>query len=153
MKVAVPCDTPFGLNAQRSGHFGHCAFFTVATIEGNEVTDVQVVPNVDHDEVGCGGVIDFALSLGIDAIIAAGMGVPPPADNVLLRPGQAVLQPGQRLGLRRGIDTGHRLLVHVMHVAPAVNQPRADEQLPHRIPQVRQLQGTQQPGLVLCHGR
>ena len=77
MKVAVPCDTPFGLNAQRSGHFGHCAFFTVATIEGNEVTDVQVVPNVDHDEVGCGGVIDFALSLGIDAIIAAGMGVPP----------------------------------------------------------------------------
>ena len=77
MKVAIPCDTPFGLNAQRSGHFGHCAFFTVATVEGNEITDVQVVSNVNHDEVGCGGVIDFALSLGIDAIIAAGMGVPP----------------------------------------------------------------------------
>ena len=77
MKVAIPCDTPFGLNAQRSGHFGHSAFFTIATVENGEVTDVQVVQNVDHDAVGCGGVIDFALSLGIDAIIAAGMGVPP----------------------------------------------------------------------------
>ncbi len=77
MKVAVPCDTPFGLNAQRSGHFGHSAYFTIATIENDEVTKVEVVPNVDHDTVGCGGVIDFALSLGIDAIVAAGMGVPP----------------------------------------------------------------------------
>ena len=77
MRVAVPCDTPFGLNAQRSGHFGHSAFFTIATIENDEITNVEVVPNVDHDTYGCGGVIDYALSLGIDAIVAAGMGVPP----------------------------------------------------------------------------
>ena len=77
MKIAVPCDTPFGLNAQRSGHFGHCAFFTIATVENDQITNVEVVPNVDHDTYGCGGVIDYAMSLGIDASVAAGMGVPP----------------------------------------------------------------------------
>ena len=77
MKLAVPSDTPFGLMAQRSGHFGHCAYFTICTIENGEIVNTEVVPNVDHDAVGCGGVIDFALSLGLDAILAAGMGMPP----------------------------------------------------------------------------
>ena len=60
MKLAVPCDTPLGLMGQRSGHFGHCAFFAVCTIEDGEIKNVETVQNVDHDAVGCGGVIDFA---------------------------------------------------------------------------------------------
>ena len=31
----------------------------------------------DHDAVGCGGVIEYAMSLGIDAMLAVGMGLPP----------------------------------------------------------------------------
>ena len=77
MKLAVPCDTPLGLMGQRSGHFGHCAFFTVCTIEDGEIKNVETVQNVDHDAVGCGGVIDFALSQNWDAILASGMGMPP----------------------------------------------------------------------------
>lgn len=77
MKIVVPSETDAGLASVRSGHFGHAAYFTVVTVEDGEVVDAQSVKNVDHDEVGCGGVIDFCLSLGVDAILVVGMGRPP----------------------------------------------------------------------------
>jgi len=77
MKLAVPSETALGLASPRSGHFGHCAYFTLLEIEDGEIKSVEVVKNVDHDEVGCGGVIRYAIDLGIDAILAAGMGYPP----------------------------------------------------------------------------
>ena len=77
MKLAVPSETDAGLAAVRSGHFGHCEYFTMVQIEDGEVKDVSAVKNVDHDQYGCGGVIQFAIDQGIDAILAAGMGVPP----------------------------------------------------------------------------
>ena len=78
MKVAIPSETGEGLTSIRSGHFGHTPWFTLVTIEDGQVTGVESVKNVDHDEVGCGGVIEFAHNLGIDAMICAGMGQPPP---------------------------------------------------------------------------
>lgn len=78
MKIAIPSETNAGMDGMRSGHFGHAPYFTVVTFdEAMNVTDVEVVKNVDHDEVGCGGVIDFAIGLGWDGILAAGMGMPP----------------------------------------------------------------------------
>ena len=77
MRVAVPSDTVQGLEGTRSGHFGHSPYFTIATIEDGKVEKVEVFKNVDHDEHGCGGVIQYALSLGIDAIVVLGMGQPP----------------------------------------------------------------------------
>lgn len=77
MRIAVPSESADGLTSMRSGHFGHCAYFTVVEIEGDQVVSVDSVKNVDHDEVGCGGVIEFAQGLGVDAILAAGMGQPP----------------------------------------------------------------------------
>jgi predicted Fe-Mo cluster-binding NifX family protein len=77
MLVAIPAETPDGLAATRSGHFGHAPWFTLVTIEGDKCTKVEALKNVDHDVAGCGGVIDFAISQGIDAIIVVGMGVPP----------------------------------------------------------------------------
>lgn len=77
MRVAVPSDTDQGLESTRSGHFGHSPYFTIATIEDGEIKGVEVFKNVDHDEHGCGGVIQYALSLGIDAIVVRGMGQPP----------------------------------------------------------------------------
>lgn len=77
MKVAIPSETGEGLTSIRSGHFGHTPWFTLVTIEDGQVTGVKSVKNVDHDEVGCGGVIEFAHNLGIDAMICAGMGQPP----------------------------------------------------------------------------
>jgi len=78
MKLAVPSESDQGLESQRSGHFGHCAYFTVVTFDDElKVESVESVKNVDHDEHGCGGVIDYVIGLGVDGILAAGMGMPP----------------------------------------------------------------------------
>lgn len=78
MRVVVPCETNEGLTSMRSGHFGHAPWLTVADFDevGNLVT-VEAVKNADHDVAGCGGVIQHVMELGADAIIAAGMGMPP----------------------------------------------------------------------------
>lgn len=77
MKIAVPSESADGLAAVRSGHFGHAPYFTVATIEDGKIADVESVKNVDHDAEGCGGVIDYVISLGVDGILTVGMGRPP----------------------------------------------------------------------------
>lgn len=77
MRIAIPSDGDQGLESIRSGHFGHAAYFTIVTIEDDKVTNVESVKNVDHDEFGCGGVIEYALGLNLDGLIAAGMGRPP----------------------------------------------------------------------------
>ncbi len=77
MRIAVPTEYETGLESLRSGHFGHAPYFTIATIEDDAVKSVEVIRNVDHDAVGCGGVIDFAMSQNIDGIIVVGMGMPP----------------------------------------------------------------------------
>lgn len=77
MKLAIPSMTDQALESSRSGHFGHSPFFTIVSIEDGKVAQVEVVKNVDHGTAGCGGVIDYVLSLGIDAILAVGMGMPP----------------------------------------------------------------------------
>ena len=77
MRVIVPSETPEGLASMRSGHFGHTPWFTIVTIEEGKCTKVEALQNVDHDAVGCGGVIDFVIAQDVDAIIVVGMGVPP----------------------------------------------------------------------------
>ena len=77
MKLAVPSETDAGLESIRSGHFGHAPYFTVVEIEDGKVVSASSVKNADHDAVGCGGVIEYAMSLGIDAMLAVGMGLPP----------------------------------------------------------------------------
>lgn len=78
MKIAIPSDSGDGLAAMRSGHFGHAAYMTVVEYDENmNITSVEAVKNVDHDEMGCGGVIQHVLNLGVDGILAAGMGRPP----------------------------------------------------------------------------
>lgn len=77
MKLAVPSETDAGLASHRSGHFGHAPYFTIVTIEDGSITAVESIKSIDHDSFGCGGVIDYAISLGIDAMLAAGMGLRP----------------------------------------------------------------------------
>ena len=78
MKLAIPSETADGLAATRSGHFGHTPYFTVVEYDADmNIVDAQPVKNVDHDQYGCGGVIEYVLGLGVDGILAAGMGRPP----------------------------------------------------------------------------
>jgi predicted Fe-Mo cluster-binding NifX family protein len=78
MKIAIPSESANALDAMRSGHFGHAAYFTIVEYDENmNIVSAQAVKNVDHDQYGCGGVIDYVLGLGVDGILAAGMGRPP----------------------------------------------------------------------------
>lgn len=77
MKLAIPSETDAELDSVRSGHFGHTPYFTVVEIDEGNVIGTESVKNVDHDTQGCGGVIDYVISLGVDAIMTVGMGRPP----------------------------------------------------------------------------
>lgn len=78
MKIAIPSETDTGLASMRSGHFGHCPYFTIVEFDDERnIASVESVKNVDHDQYGCGGVIDYVMTLGVDAILAVGMGTPP----------------------------------------------------------------------------
>ena len=45
--------------------------------EQMNIVGIEAVKNVEHDEFGCGGVIEYVLGLGVDGILTVGMGMPP----------------------------------------------------------------------------
>ncbi|MHB0979837.1 MAG: NifB/NifX family molybdenum-iron cluster-binding protein [Thermoleophilia bacterium] len=75
--IAVPSLAPGGLEAQRSGHFGHCDFFTLVEIGGDSVAKVRVVENAPHHEGGCLDPVNLLASLGATEIVVGGMGARP----------------------------------------------------------------------------
>lgn len=76
MKLAVPTMGEAGLDSQRSGHFGHCDVFTVVDIENGEIKGFEAIRN-NHDEGGCLAPVMLLAEEGVDAIVAAGMGMRP----------------------------------------------------------------------------
>ena len=66
MKIAIPTE---GINI--SPHFGHCSSFTIAEIEGNKIVHREAVDNPGHES---GSIPEFLKSLGVNTILAAGMG-------------------------------------------------------------------------------
>ena len=78
MKLAIPSETADGLASMRSGHFGHTPYFTIVEYDENmNIVAAEPVANVDHDQYGCGGVIEYVMGLGVDGILTVGMGRPP----------------------------------------------------------------------------
>lgn len=76
LKLAVPTMGTAGLESERSGHFGHCDCFTVVDIEQGEVVGCSALRN-NHDEGGCLAPVALLAEAGVDAIVAAGMGMRP----------------------------------------------------------------------------
>ena len=72
MKIAVTYE-----NGQIFQHFGHTEQFKIYQVEDGKIVSAEAVKNVDHDQYGCGGVIEYVLDLGVDGILTAGMGRPP----------------------------------------------------------------------------
>ena len=50
-RIAVPSNGEGGLDATRSGHFGHCDVFTFIDVENGEITDISTIGN---HELGMG---------------------------------------------------------------------------------------------------
>ena len=76
MKLAVPTMGQAGLDSERSGHFGHCDCFTIVDIVDGEVAGATALRN-NHDEGGCLAPVALLAENGVDAIVAAGMGMRP----------------------------------------------------------------------------
>ena len=77
IRLAVPSETPGGLDAARSGHFARSPSFTLIDLVNGEIAGVDVVDNAPH---GHGGSLSPVLTLGtnmVDAVIVAGIGHKP----------------------------------------------------------------------------
>ena len=77
MLLAIPSLGEGGLEAERSGHFGHCDCFTLVDVVDGEIADVRVVANPPHEEGGCLRPVNLLASHGVNALIAGGMGARP----------------------------------------------------------------------------
>ena len=77
MKLAVPTMGEASLDSERSGHFGRCDVFTVVDIVDGEITNVGCIDNPPHEEGGCLRPVKLLADAGVQAIVAAGMGMRP----------------------------------------------------------------------------
>ncbi|MCW5202232.1 NifB/NifX family molybdenum-iron cluster-binding protein [Desulfobulbus sp. US1] len=75
--LAVPSNTPGGLDAEISEHFGHCDLFTLIKIQEGKVASVDTVANVEHGAGGCMEPVQLLKDQGVQAIVVGGMGARP----------------------------------------------------------------------------
>lgn len=75
--IAVPSENPGGLDAGLGAHFGHCDLYTLISIQNGVIQDVQVVPNVPHQQGGCMAPVQYLAGKGVQQLIAGGMGLRP----------------------------------------------------------------------------
>jgi predicted Fe-Mo cluster-binding NifX family protein len=75
--VAIPSAHPGGLEALRSGHFGHCDVFTLVRVEQGEIRDISVVENPPHRQGGCQAPVNLLHESRADALIVGGIGMRP----------------------------------------------------------------------------
>lgn len=76
-RIAVPSESPGGLSAKRSGHFGRCDCFTLVDINEGRSFTATVIENVPHVEGGCLAPVNLLASQGVEAILVGGMGMRP----------------------------------------------------------------------------
>jgi FKBP-type peptidyl-prolyl cis-trans isomerase 2/predicted Fe-Mo cluster-binding NifX family protein len=77
MLIAIPCESPGGLDAAVSEHFGHCAAFTLVAVEDGAIGQVSVLENSGHDHGGCMAPVHLLKGEGVDILLAGGMGMRP----------------------------------------------------------------------------
>lgn len=76
-RLAIPSNGTGGLEAERSGHFGHCDCFTLINIDDGEITSVEIAENPPHVEGGCLQPVQLLAGHGVTALVVAGMGARP----------------------------------------------------------------------------
>ncbi len=74
VRVAIPSDCENGLNSNRSGHFGKCAFYTLVDIAGEEVVAVQSMKNGGHSVGGCSVPVILLKGWDVNKVVVAGIG-------------------------------------------------------------------------------
>ena len=75
--IAIPSENPGGLDANLGAHLGHCDLYTLVTVDDGEVKEVNVIPNVPHQQGGCMAPVQHLAQNGVHQLIAGGMGLRP----------------------------------------------------------------------------
>lgn len=72
--IAVPSNSPGGLEARVSAHFGHCDLYTLAEIDEDGLKSITTMPNPPHQEGGCLAPVQLLAARGVKKLLAGGMG-------------------------------------------------------------------------------
>lgn len=75
--IAVPSEAPGGLDAAIGAHFGHCELYTLVTLDDGQVSRVEVLPNVPHEQGGCLAPVSHLAQNRVRVLLAGGMGMRP----------------------------------------------------------------------------
>ena len=75
--IAIPSGSPGGLEAPIGAHFGHCDLYTMVSVRDGEVSSVETIPNIPHQQGGCLAPVQYLSEKGAKALIAGGMGLRP----------------------------------------------------------------------------
>ena len=75
--VAIPSLIPGGPEATPHVHFGRCQVYTLARVENGKILEMGVQPNPMHQGGDCGSPVQALLRLGVDTLLAGGMGMRP----------------------------------------------------------------------------
>ena len=76
-RIAVPSNGKGGLDATRSGHFGHCDVFTFIDVENGEIKNISTVGNQGHVQGGCMVPVNLLASHNVNALVVGGIGLRP----------------------------------------------------------------------------
>jgi predicted Fe-Mo cluster-binding NifX family protein len=111
VRVAIPSESPGGLDAARSGHFGRCACFTIVDVVDGRVAELEVLHNAPHTEGGCMAPVLALAEHNVDAIVVDGIGG---------RPLMGFQQVGIAVHAGRGADVGATVDAYIAGSLPVV---------------------------------
>lgn len=77
MRLIFPTDENMGYLSRRGAHFGKAHYYTIITLEENEIADVECITNPGHDGGACGNAVSNIMNLNPDALIVGGIGGSP----------------------------------------------------------------------------
>ena len=76
-RIAIPSMEAGGLDGQRSGHFGHCAVFTLVDVAEGKIKEVTTIANSPHMQGGCMVPVNLLAEHNVNALIVGGIGMRP----------------------------------------------------------------------------
>lgn len=77
MRLLFPTDENMGYYSRRGAHFGKAKFYTIVTLEGQTIVEIEGVANPGHSGGACGNAITNIMELNPDVLIVSGIGESP----------------------------------------------------------------------------
>ncbi|MDA3946115.1 MAG: dinitrogenase iron-molybdenum cofactor biosynthesis protein [Helicobacteraceae bacterium] len=77
MKIIFPTDENLGYLSRRGAHFGKAKYYTIITMEDNNIVNVEGVENPGHKSGGCSNAVANIMALKPDVLVVSGIGSSP----------------------------------------------------------------------------